>query len=218
MTIKGYTLLSEVAAAHSNYPSAVNISLAALRFLQDTNNSTPFDPFLWLHARKTLAHNLAMLTTPLHSKLDTPTICEDGIREAQAMGDHEVVAQLQYTLAVYSFVTVQPINIQGVRRCITECLQTLEACAEVTINGQLLRCKASLLLADVSMGEEGGKGGGATDYTKMVQIYQGISRILEEQVSICAPPTYTCPSHLHLPLPFYMCTIIISIGEYAVDE
>lgn len=180
--VRGCTLLSEIAVSISNVPNAVNLALSALRMLQSCDkDSTQFDPLLWLQTRVALAESMMLLAPPsLHPSLNMSSVCSEGVRESQALGDPEVTAHFLYASGVHHFVSVLPPDLERVRRSVTECLQTLEGCIELSDSGHVLKCKASLLLAEVSFArkeEEKEEGN-----VKMVAIYRGIGQLLEDQV------------------------------------
>ena len=115
-------------------------------------------------------------------------ICEEGVKEAQATGDLEIAAQFLYSSGVYQYLSIEPVDLGRVRCDVTQCLQTLGRVVELSQSGHQLECRASLLLAEVSMGG---------DATPMIGVYRGVGRMLDEQVNDYMYCTYYS-EHVHV--------------------
>ena len=180
-TARVYISLSELYICLFRYSTAVNLSLNALRILQNIKQQPAIDSLLWLQTRVTLANSVSLLATPLNPPLTITSICQEGLNEAQAMGSIELAAHFLYSSGVYHFVSVQPPDVDRVRCDITECLQILDNCVELSAKGLLLKSKASLLLAEVMCCDW------ETDTTcinNMTLVYKGISGALHDQVGV----------------------------------
>ncbi len=168
-----YIVLSELHICLYHYSNAVNMALNAIRILQQS--TVTIDPLLWLQTRAALANSISLLATPLSPSLSMATICQEGVQESQAMGAIEITALFLYLSGVYHYISLQPPDINRVQRDVTESLQVLGTSIELSVNGVLLKCKASLLLAETTETDND---------NNMMEIYQGISNILQEQVGV----------------------------------